>query len=271
MLQKIKSNKGLTLIELLVAATIALICTGAALELYISQQRGWLAQENITDMQQNGRAAIDELAFHIRQSGYHIPYCIDAIWASNSDPDTITVIYMKEPQCNATMIDAMDQPTSDIECESDSVGCFEDNTWAYIYDPVAEEGEIFFISQVQHASGQIQHSTMALSKAYPIGSQIFVIESSTFFVDNTTDSLNPKLMVQYQDGVPHIYADNIEDLQFKYGMTYGAEVDTFVSSRLVREVGITLIARTENVDYITGQDFVRDTFETSVFVRNLAF
>ena len=60
MIRKIRSNKGVTLLELLVASVIALIATGAALEVFISQQKGWLAQENISDMQQNGRAGIDE-------------------------------------------------------------------------------------------------------------------------------------------------------------------------------------------------------------------
>jgi prepilin-type N-terminal cleavage/methylation domain-containing protein len=270
MLNKIRSNKGLTLIELLVASTIALICTGAALELYITQQRGWLAQENITDMQQNGRAAVDELAFHIRQAGYHIPAALDAMYSSDANPDTITIIYMKEPMCNAELTEPMPQPSSELKCEPDSIGCFMDDTWAYIYDPVADDGEFFEITQVQYAAGHLQHNTMTLSKKYPAGSQIFMIETASFYID-TTDIDHPKLMVEYSDGLPQIYADNIEDLQFSYTLAHGAITDEFVSSRQVREVNIYVVARTERLDFITGEDFVRDTFETSIYVRNLSF
>lgn len=267
---KLKSNRGVTLIELLVASVIALIATGAALELYVSQQQGWIAQENITDMQQNGRAAVDEIVYHVRQAGYHIPPALEAIYASNTNPDTITLVYLKEPICDAALKDPMPQPSSELKCYPDSIDCFISDTWAYIYDPAAEIGEFFLITNVQYASGHIQHNTMPFSRVYPAGSQIFMIEVVTFFVDNTTDPDHPRLMVERADGIPQIYADNIEDLQLTYTLAHGAVVDTLISSQLVREVNIELIARTEREDEI-ADGFVRDTFVTSVFTRNLAF
>jgi prepilin-type N-terminal cleavage/methylation domain-containing protein len=136
--KKLKANKGVTLIEVLVAAVIALIATGAALELYISQQQGWIAQENITDMQQNGRAAVDELVYHIRQAGYHIPPALEAIYAANTNPDTISLVYLKEPICDAELIDTMGSIHDDLVCYADSVDCFEPNTWAYVYNASAD-------------------------------------------------------------------------------------------------------------------------------------
>lgn len=267
---KLKSNRGVTLIELLVASVIALIATGAALELYVSQQQGWIAQENITDMQQNGRAAVDELVYHIRQAGYHIPPALEAIYASNTNPDTITLVYLSEPICNAYMVDAMSSPSDDIECDPDSITCFEADTWAYIYDPITESGEFFLITEVQQASGLLKHGTMSLSKAYADSCHVYSIDVVTFFVDNTTDPDHPRLMIERADGIPQIYADNIEDLQLTYTLAHGAVVDTLISSQLVREVNIELVARTEREDEI-ADGFVRDTFVTSVFTRNLAF
>ncbi len=272
MLQKIRSNrKGVTLLELLVASVIALIATGAALEVYINQQRNWLAQENITDMQQNGRAAVDEIVYHLRQAGYHIPQGLEALYATNTDPDSLTIVYLSDPICEASLTDSMSMVSSEIELDPDSIGCFDADTWAFIYDPITETGEFFLITGVEVATGHIQHTTMDLSREYPGGSIVYLIDVVTFYVDNTTDSLHPRLMIQRQDGVPHIYADNIEDLQFSYTMTHGAVVDSFVASRLVREVNVTVVARTERADFIKGEDFVRDTFSTSVFLRNLSF
>jgi len=271
MIRKIKSHKGVTLLELLVASVIAMVCTGAALELYVSQQKGWLAQENISDMQQNGRASIDELVFHIRQAGYNLPGGLEPIMGANSDPDTITLVYLMEPICDASLTSPMPKPSSELKSVPYGVDCFQQDTWAYIYDPATDYGEFFFITQVQNPAGHIQHNTMDLSIAYPAGSIIYMIEVVSFYIDNTTDPDHPKLMIERVDGVPHIYADNIEDLQISYTLGHGAVVDQFITANNVREVNLLLSARTDRHDFITGEDYVRDTFATSVYVRNIAF
>ena len=268
---KIKSTRGITLLELLIASVIALLVTGAALEVYLNQQKGWLAQENISDMQQNSRAAMEEIVFHLMQAGYNLPVGVEAILASNSNPDTITMVYASEPPCNASLLNAMATVHSELELDPDSVGCYHGDSWAYIHDPVTGEGEYFYISDVQQASGEIYHSTMPLTKVYPAGSNINVFEMATFYIDDTSDSLHPKLMLERMDGVPQIYADNIEDLQFTYTLAYGAVVDTLVTSSIVREVNIELVSRTDNLDPIQEDDYARDTLRTTVFVRNLSF
>ncbi|MBD3218273.1 MAG: prepilin-type N-terminal cleavage/methylation domain-containing protein [candidate division Zixibacteria bacterium] len=269
MLSRIRSNKGVTLIELLVASVIALICAGAALELYVNQQKNWLAQENITDMQQNGRATLDEIVYHARQAGYQLPPGLSAIFASNSNPDSITFVYLKEPVCEAELTDAMSLPSSDIEILPADADCFEVNTWAYIYDPTNDDGEFFLIAGVDNNTGYIQH-TGPLSKAYPLSSEIYTIEFVTFYIDNTTDTLHPKLMYQRFDQ-PNIYADNIEDLNFTYTLAHGAVVDSFIASSVVREVNIEVVARTDRVDPARKQDYLRDTLRTTVYLRNMDF
>jgi hypothetical protein len=190
---------------------------------------------------------------------------------TNSDPDTITLVYLMEPVCDAALINPMSQPSSQLETQPNTIDCFEMDTWAYIYNPATEAGEFFLITDVQDATGRIQHSTMSLSTAYPAGSMILMVEMVTFYVDNTTDPEHPKLMIERMDGVPHIYADNIEDLQVSYTLGHGAVVDQFVTPYNVREVNLLLTARTNRHDFITGEDFVRDTFATTVYVRNIAF
>jgi hypothetical protein len=229
-----------------------------------------LTQENITDMQQNGRAAIDEIAYHARQAGYLLPPRLDAIYSSNANPDTITFIYLKEPICNCALTDPMPQPSSELKLSPDSIACFIDSTWAYIWDPFAEEGEFFLITQVQVSSGHLQHNIAPLSKKYPAGSKVYVIEVVTFYVDNTTDSLHPVLMYQ-RFGSPHIYADNIEDLQFTYKLSHGSIVDDLVAASAVREVNIELVARTNRPDNEIMHDFIRDTLSTTVYLRNMDF
>ncbi|MCK4428103.1 MAG: prepilin-type N-terminal cleavage/methylation domain-containing protein [candidate division Zixibacteria bacterium] len=69
---KIKDEKGMTLVELLIAVLLTFIVGSAALEFYVSQHNQWLNQTDISDMQQNVRALLDELTKNIRSAGYGI-------------------------------------------------------------------------------------------------------------------------------------------------------------------------------------------------------
>ncbi|KPJ63884.1 hypothetical protein AMJ44_13780 [candidate division WOR-1 bacterium DG_54_3] len=69
---KIKGEKGMTLMELLIAVLLTFIVGSAALEFYASQHNHWLNQTDISDMQQNIRALLDELSRNLRSAGYGI-------------------------------------------------------------------------------------------------------------------------------------------------------------------------------------------------------
>jgi Tfp pilus assembly protein PilW len=69
---KIKNQKGMTLVELLIACLMTFIIGSVALEFYSSQHNQWLAQTDISDMQQNVRALKDELTTSLRSAGYGI-------------------------------------------------------------------------------------------------------------------------------------------------------------------------------------------------------
>jgi hypothetical protein len=66
----INNQKGLSLVELLIAATLTAVIGSVMLDFYISQHNHFLVQEEISDMQQNGRVSMDEIAKNIRKAGY---------------------------------------------------------------------------------------------------------------------------------------------------------------------------------------------------------
>jgi type IV pilus assembly protein PilW len=67
----IKSNKkGFTLIELLIAMAISGIVAGAIFTAFQSQQKSYLIQDQVTEMQQNLRAGMDIMVRDIRMAGY---------------------------------------------------------------------------------------------------------------------------------------------------------------------------------------------------------
>lgn len=68
----IKNERGMTIVEILIATLLAFIVSSAALQFYAAQHNQWLAQTDISDMQQNARASVDELTRNIRSAGYGI-------------------------------------------------------------------------------------------------------------------------------------------------------------------------------------------------------
>ena len=64
------SRKGFTLIELLIAMAITGIVAGAIFTAFQSQQKSYLVQDQVTEMQQNLRAAMDIMVREIRMAGY---------------------------------------------------------------------------------------------------------------------------------------------------------------------------------------------------------
>ena len=262
------NERGMTLIELLVSAIMALIIIGAGFEVYLNQHKTWIIEEQISEMQQNGRAAVEELSNNIMVAGYQLPNGVNPIIAKNTNPDTITILYMYENGCQAPIEHAMPEPSSELRCDGHDVSCFNQDTWAYIYDPSTLTGEFFYITQVQTSSSNIQHNTMDLSKCYPTGSIVMMVKFYKYYLDITTDVNHPKLMRMGIDMVPQVFAENIEDLQFKYGLANGVYVDVPVTSKIVREVKITLRSRTDKQD-LQLHNYRKRTYLSSVKVRNL--
>jgi hypothetical protein len=112
---------------------------------------------------------------------------------------------------------------------------------------------------------------MPLSRIYPAGSRIILMARAKFYVDNTTDSNHPRLMIQYFGNPPQIYSDNIIDLQFQYVQSSGTTVDVPISSSMIREVIVNMSARTESTDEVLEGDGYRTRdLQTKIMVRNLA-
>lgn len=261
-------QRGLSIIELLISVSIGLIVIGAGLELYLNQHKAWIIEEQISEMQQSGRAAIEDLSRNIMMSGYKLPKGVNPVIASNTNPDTITILYMREDVCQATIEWPMPLPSSELRCDGHDISCFEENTWAYIYDPNTMTGEFFYITEVQISASHIQHNTMDLSKCYPVGSQVMMVDFYKYYLDISTDPNHPNLIRMGIDMTPQVYAENIEDLQFRYGLANGVYVDVPVIGNIVREVQISLRARTSRQDLqIPG--YRKRTFASSVKVRNL--
>ena len=264
---KLKSETGVSLAETLIALLLTGLVITSIFGVYINQHKSWMIQEGITEAQQNARAVIDELTRQVRMAGYHLPLGLPGLQALNTDPDTIVINYC-QGGCDAPIEWDMPQPSSELRCDGHDVSCFFDGEYAYIFDPDSGGGEFFTITHVQTASSHIQHNTTVLSKAYKKGSIILALESVKYYIDRT-DTTHPNLMMQLPGQAAQVYAENIEDLQFQYTMKNGTVTNVPTVVPDVREVSISLTARTQEPDPdFPANPYRRRIFSSKVNLRN---
>ena len=67
------NERGMSIIELLIATILSLFVLSAALEFYLSQHKGWLMQNEVAEVQQNARICVDDIAETLRMAGYGLP------------------------------------------------------------------------------------------------------------------------------------------------------------------------------------------------------
>ncbi|MEW5876311.1 MAG: hypothetical protein AB1752_14175 [Candidatus Zixiibacteriota bacterium] len=85
-------ERGMTMIELLIAAFLTVLLGAFTMEFYVSQHKAWLVEVEVSDIQQNARAALDEIATHMRICGYHV----GAHPAYASGADTVISYYQND-------------------------------------------------------------------------------------------------------------------------------------------------------------------------------
>ncbi|MFH1700298.1 MAG: hypothetical protein ABIE07_06890 [Candidatus Zixiibacteriota bacterium] len=103
-MKKITNSRGTTVAEVLIALLITGIVSAAAFNFYIKVQGQTLAQGNISDMQQNSRASLQEIVKALRTAGYkvgaHDSYAIvgDSLYVFTSITQPVdTIIYYLQP------------------------------------------------------------------------------------------------------------------------------------------------------------------------------
>jgi prepilin-type N-terminal cleavage/methylation domain-containing protein len=100
-MKRLNKSKGYTVIELLIAVFITGVIAAAGFKFYIGMHNQTLAQEEISDMQQNSRSTLDEIARNLRKAGYkldstHVPFRVngDSLYIFFSETQAVdTVLY----------------------------------------------------------------------------------------------------------------------------------------------------------------------------------
>lgn len=263
---RLSRSCGFTLMEALIALFLTGIVSMAVFKTYITQHQHYVAQDDITNIQQNGRAAIDEMTRQIRMAGFQLPTGLNALRAANSNPDSLAIIYRSDT-AQAVLSANMASASADI-VSTTSTGAFSVGKWAYIFEPDSGGGEFFLITGVNSGAKLISHPPM--SKAYRKDAIVLIVNWTQYYIDGS-NSDHPNLMMSTPATGSQVFAEDVSNLQFQFRLNNGSVVDVPVLVEDVREVLVDVTARSRNRDpYHTGEDpYKYRTYSSSVNVRNL--
>ena len=102
-------QKGVTLVELMVALVIASFLIGGMVLIFLSGRSSFMTQEQVGRMQENGRYAYELIKHEVQNAGYHheaweVPQLgygltVNTVDGSGAAPDTLEVQYESDKDC----------------------------------------------------------------------------------------------------------------------------------------------------------------------------
>jgi type II secretory pathway pseudopilin PulG len=235
------SQRGYTLVELLISAAIMITVTGAIFSLMNPAQGSAQVQPEVADLQQRMRVGSETLFRELVMAGagtyqgavtgslvnYFAPILPRRTGQVSPDPatgtgsfktDAITLVYVPNSYSQTTITSPMPNVSAELKvasqpnCPQGSDLCgFAVGMGLVIFD-ASGNFDSFTVTEVQSSAGHLQHRGQQFSVSYEIGAQVTEIVSYTYYLDRSTNQLRRYDGVQTD--VPIV--DNVADLRFDY-------------------------------------------------------
>lgn len=279
----LKKNNGITLIELLVALIISGILIAALYRTFIGQQKTYTVQEQVADMQQNARVAINKMMREIRMAGFGGVGDVLSAGGVNGFTNRITLPAALPYNNSITILGGFDQVSTLAADAAEgqtlvtlanatnrfdgaangfiSIGGTESNT------VVGRAGAVLTLGSPLKLTHRI---TDPLGN--PVIVPIFKIEAITY-ICGVSDGKPVLQRNENTGGGAQPLADNIENLQFEYLDGNGNLLALPIANPdAIRMIRITVTARTamNDPDYKGGAGgFRRRIISSNIQVRNM--
>jgi prepilin-type N-terminal cleavage/methylation domain-containing protein len=260
---------GFTMIELLIAVAIAGILLVSIYNLYISQSTTYTVQEQVSDMQQNARVAMNIISRHIRIAGFGQPSWttingtsgitykgINVTDGGTGNPDTLNIVGCIDPPPGKLASAAAVGSTTITLQSSDEANKFNTTTKSDIFIGELENAKVTGISGAVLTidTNPVQSGNQGLTNGYPVGTNVYLVKRVTYTIDSTSLKRN-----ENAGGGDEEIAVNVEDLQV-----------TFTTPT----VNLSIRAKTRNKDPdythpTEGDNYHRMTLASDIIARNL--
>jgi prepilin-type N-terminal cleavage/methylation domain-containing protein len=257
-----KKKNGLTLIELLIALVLSSILIVVLYQIFISQQKNYTVQDQVADMQQNIRVAIDHMTKEIRMAGYGGD--ILAIFGNiNGFTNIIT------PADNSITILLADQ-----------VGVLKQNAIKDTNQLKVTNASIFNTEKKKYLclnglnnyliqsviTDTITLST-SLTEDHLINESVYIIKAITYSLGLSSGKTVLRRNENTGGGAQPL-AENIESLQFTYFDANGNVTSNPPDIRVVR-VAVTSKTNMSDPEFKGGDGYRRRTLSSNIKVRNI--
>jgi len=109
---KIMTQKGFSLVELLIAGVLGLILVGGVIQLFIGSNQNFNMQDELANIQEDGRMALLILEDDIQRAGWsfdfeNVPAPVDILNSADGMNDTLVIAYNmppNSPDCNGSAV-----------------------------------------------------------------------------------------------------------------------------------------------------------------------
>ena len=218
-----KNELGFTLIEIMIALAIAGILLVSIYNLYISQSRTYTVQEQVSDMQQNARVAMDMISRDIRMAGFGQPSWttingtsgitykgINVTDGGTGNPDTLSIVGCIDPPPGKLGSAAAANSTTITLQSSDEANKFNITTKSDIFIGELENAKVTGISGAVLTidTNPVQTGNQGTTNAFPVGTNVYLVKRVTYTIDSTSLKRN-----ENAGGGNDEVAVNVEDLQ----------------------------------------------------------
>ena len=278
----LRKNKGITLIELLVALVISGILVGGIYRTFIGQQKTYTVQERVVDMQQNVRASINRMMTEIRMAGFGnvsmllpAPYGSglgvtiggttynDVVNPNNPVAGSVTIL-SGMGSTTITGFPALNQITVNSLTDSQGNTLFDTGDRQYVSVGGVES------YRITNIAGNTLTLSGNLTYAHPVNTLVFAIRAVSYQVDGTLTLLRDEIPRPSTQAVaqPQPVADNIDNLQFVY---FNANGNPPAQNADVRVIEVTLRARTDSSDpdYKSDGGYRKRQIASRIHLKNM--
>jgi len=248
------SRRGFTLVELMVTLAILAMAGTFIYTVFITQHDSYLAQQDVTESQQDVRVALDLLTRDLRSTGYGVAGggtgIASTVDGTNGSPDSIT-FQVGQPQGTLPYLTVT--PTSST-IDVNSTKAFAENNKVAIISAWSklQLGPLYTVTTVSGTTQLVLDSTPPLTgnDAVHQGDLVVGSGSTGAYANTITYDLAPDegsyLLRRTVNGTVENLADHIYNLQFRYTMDDGSVVDTVAAGNVnnVTMVQVTITSQT---------------------------
>ncbi len=271
-----KGERGITLIELMIALVISSILIALLYRTLSGQQKTYVIQEQVVDMQQNARAAIHRMMSEIRMAGFgNVSMVLPVTFPTGTfnnvlNPDTPTagaLTFLSAMGGNSILegeaAAGQNQITVSTLTDSNGNALFDTSNKRYISVGGLES---YTITSIDSGTKTITLNG-SLKYYHPTETPVFPIRALTYQVASVNGI--PTLLRDENLGEgPEPLADHVESLQFTY---LDANGNVTTNPLDVRVITVSLTARTErqDPDLKNADGYRRRQIASNIHLRNM--